>query len=166
MITQAHLDSEPDQPLESDIRIRRADPEDAAAVRDLVLSGCGVSRDQTGSNPDLTHFGDSSRSGRIDLIAEVNGAVVGSASLTPIRTDVRLSNLYVAPETRHRGAARTLVNRAIDEARAADYRCIEVVMRADHPEALSLWEHSGWERREDKAGSESARVYYLPLQTA
>jgi GNAT superfamily N-acetyltransferase len=131
-----------------------------------MFSEYGISPEAEGSDAETLEFGKGASSGKIHLVAETDATVVGSVSLTPFRTDMRLSMLYVVPEMRRKGVARRLVNRAIDEARAADWRCIEINMREHHREALSLCEQGGWERGASKRGSGADHVYYLPLQTA
>lgn len=152
------------------ISIRRAVPEDGVAVRRFVfdiLCDYGIPADPDDSDSDVMHFGEAGREGVIDLVAEIDATVVGSAILTPFRMrDVKLSKLFVVADMRGRGVGRTLLNSAIDEARAAGYRCIEINTRAVYREAVSLYERSGWERGPDKPGPGPDRVYYLPLQTA
>jgi GNAT superfamily N-acetyltransferase len=157
-------------PVETGIHIRRATSGDGVTVRGFVfdiLSEYGIAPDPQGSDADVMRFGEGDRDGVIDLVAEIDGNVVGSAILTRARRgDVKLSKLFVAATARRRGVGRRLLNSAIQEARAAGYRCIEINTRAVYREAIDLYERSGWERGPDKLGPGPDRVYYLPLQTA
>jgi GNAT superfamily N-acetyltransferase len=56
-----------------------------------------------------------------------------------------LKRMYVAPEARGRGIARSLLERLEDEARALGFAEVWLETGTEQPEAISLYESSGYE---------------------
>ena len=67
------------------------------------------------------------------VVAESDGAIVGTAALEACRDNALLRSVAVAPEWRSRGLGRALVNRVIAEAEARGIRALYLLtMTAEH----------------------------------
>lgn len=158
--------SEPLSPLV----IRRAVPEDGPAVQDFVfatLRSYGLEPDPTGLDADVLTFGAASGSA-LELVAEADGAVVGSVMVSPRGPDTGwLSKFFVASAHRGRGIGRILLAAAMEKARAAGYRRLELETRTIFPEAAHLYESTGWVRGPDPPpGHGPDRSYSLDLDAS
>jgi GNAT superfamily N-acetyltransferase len=146
--------------------IRAARPEDGRPVRRLVfdvLNEYRVAADPDDSDADVMAFG-APADGVVQLVAEVDDEVIGSAILTPYRDgEIKLSKLFLRPEFRGRGLGRELLGRAEDEARERGYRRISLGTRALYVEAVRLYERAGWSRGPDLPPPGPDRYYYLDL---
>ena len=82
---------------------------------------------------------------------EENGRIVGNASLIIFRHHGRkinmIANVAVHPESRHRGIARAVTERAIDHAREHKADELWLHVRDDNPDALDLYSDLGFRER-------------------
>jgi predicted N-acetyltransferase YhbS len=100
----------------------------------------------------------------IHLVGDVDGTPVGSVILTPQGRDtVKLSKLFVHSSFRGAGLGRSLLHRAVAEAKARGYQEVFLTTRALYREAVNLYESEGWIRGPDQATPGPDRLYYLTL---
>jgi ribosomal protein S18 acetylase RimI-like enzyme len=151
------------------ILIRRAVPEDGPPVRDFVfaaLRSYGIEPEPEGLDADVVTFGTATDGRALELVAEVDGKVVGSIKINP-RDDGEgiLSKFFVASSHRGIGVGRTLLTNAVAEARVAGYRRLWLETRSVFHQAIHLYESTGWIRGPDlPAGHGPDRTYSLALQ--
>jgi GNAT superfamily N-acetyltransferase len=85
------------------------------------------------------------------LIAERNGMAIGFVQLYPIFSSVRmgrmwtLNDLYVEPDARRGGVARTLLDASCDFAREAGALGLQLETGKDNHTAQKLYRDAGWE---------------------
>jgi predicted N-acetyltransferase YhbS len=150
------------------VTVRRATSTDGPPVRRLVfgiLVDYGIAADPDDSDADVMEFGASMDTRVLHLVAELEGRVVGSVIMAPAghNGDAKLSRLFVAPAVRRRGIGRSLLHRAMEEARRAGYSCLEINTRGVYREAVQMYETTGWRRGADRPGPGPDRVYRYPL---
>ena len=81
------------------------------------------------------------------FLARVDGAAVGCIGLRPFSGDTgELKRLYVVPEFRDRGLARSLVSAAIAAARRIGYTALVLDTLASMHPAITLYESFGFKR--------------------
>lgn len=130
--------------------IRRATAKDGDAVRAIVfdtLREYGVEADPEGLDRDVMTFGeDGSRA--MAFVADVDGMVAGSVIVTP-HGDGRatLSKFFVSAAHRGRGVGRSLLETAVNAARDAGLRGLDLDTRSVFREAIHLYETTGWQAR-------------------
>ncbi|MEV0201870.1 GNAT family N-acetyltransferase [Nonomuraea sp. NPDC050691] len=79
------------------------------------------------------------------LVATVEDRAVGCGCVQPLLEDTgELKRMYVAPEHRGRGVARTLLAALEELARELGYRRLRLATGVLQPEAISLYESSGY----------------------
>ncbi len=146
------------------ILIRAFAPADQPAASRLILAGLGEhfgAIDET-RNPDLDdiqrHYVDR---GSIFLVAELAGALVGTAALVRENdAESRLVRVSVISALRRQGIARTLVSQLVAEARARGYVRVLVETNLDWNDALGLYRAMGFE---EYARDEESRHLSLAL---
>jgi GNAT superfamily N-acetyltransferase len=80
------------------------------------------------------------------LLAYVDGEPVGCAGLKRLAPDtVEIKRVYVRPDVRGRGVSRALLAALEEAARDAGYTVIRLDTGNNQPEALTLFETSGYE---------------------
>ena len=78
-------------------------------------------------------------------LAEVDGQPVGTCGLKQLSTDIaEIKRMYVDPAIRGRGAARALLERVIDDARASGYRGLRLETAVWMVEAHALYRSCGF----------------------
>jgi GNAT superfamily N-acetyltransferase len=81
------------------------------------------------------------------LVASVDGSPAGCGALKRISSEVgEIKRMYTAPRGRRRGVARALLARLEDEARAMGYTSLQLETGDVQPEAIALYESTGWTR--------------------
>ena len=147
--------------------IRPARPEDGRPVRRFVfdiLCEYGLPADPDDSDADVMEFGSPADERVVHLVAEIEGAPIGSAILTPVSgEEIKLSKLFLKPEFRGIGLGRDLLSRAESEARDRGYGRISLRTRALYVEAIRLYERAGWSRGPDQPPPGPDRLYYRDL---
>jgi GNAT superfamily N-acetyltransferase len=149
------------------VTIRPGGSGDGRVVRRLVfdiLNEYHVAADPDDSDADVMGFGTSDSAWSIDLVAEHDGEVVGSAMVRMHSGGWgKLSKLFVLPGHRRLGIGRALMDRAIESARGLGYSGLEIHTRARYREAVALYESTGWTRGPDRSGDGPTRVYVRTL---
>lgn len=127
--------------------IRRARPDDGAAVRRFVFAtfeAYGIVPEPESTDKDVMTFGE--HGDPVDeFVADVDGEAVGSVMVSP-RDDGTgwLSKFFVDDRLRGRGIGRALLERAVAAARERGYRRLELDTRSFFKEAIHLYESTGW----------------------
>ena len=86
------------------------------------------------------------------LLADSSGRAIGFTQLYPLFSSVRanrkylLNDLFVAPDARRSGAARSLLRAAADFARTNGAASLSLTTAVDNVPAQSLYESLGWQR--------------------
>ncbi|MEV0149865.1 MULTISPECIES: GNAT family N-acetyltransferase [unclassified Nonomuraea] len=79
------------------------------------------------------------------LVATVEGRAVGCGCVQPLLEDTgEVKRMYVVPDHRGRGVARALLAALEDMARGVGYRRLRLATGVLQPEAISLYESSGY----------------------
>ena len=73
-----------------------------------------------------------------------DGSVVGYVCLWEIADELHITNIAVHPSFRRRGAARALLERTLDDARATGAELVFLEVRPTNNEALALYESMGF----------------------
>jgi ribosomal-protein-alanine N-acetyltransferase len=81
---------------------------------------------------------------RYYLVAELDGAVVGSAGLLTIAETAQIMTVGVLPDARRQGIAGRLVLALVEEARRRQAEEVLLEVRIDNEGARSLYEHCGF----------------------
>ncbi len=130
------------------ITIRSFTPEDAAAMRELVLAGLG---DHWGEidyslNPDLDDItGVYHETGAAILIAERDGEIVGCGILVDEPPEAgRLVRMSVRNDQRGQGLGKRLVFALIDEARARGHTRAVCETTDTWQDAITLYQRCGF----------------------
>jgi putative acetyltransferase len=126
---------------------RRAIPSDGPDVRRIVretLESYDVEWDPDGHDLDVIAFGEP-KNQVLEFVAEMDGHAVGSVIVTP-RSDGSgiLTKFFVDAAYRGQGIGRPLLGVAVDAARAAGLRRLELDTRTFFHEAIHLYESTGW----------------------
>jgi putative acetyltransferase len=83
----------------------------------------------------------------IFLVARWEGEPVACGALKRIdATTGEIKRMYTTPAGRKKGIARALLARLEDEARALGYAALQLETGKPQPEALALYETTGWSR--------------------
>ncbi|HEY5094829.1 MAG TPA: GNAT family N-acetyltransferase [Candidatus Eremiobacteraceae bacterium] len=143
--------------------IRRAIPADGPIVRGFVFQALlefGLEVDRDGHDLDVMSFGES-KEGVLEFVAELDGRPVGSVIVTP-RDDgsANLSKYYVDSACRGRGIGRPLLEFAVNAARAAGLRRLELDTRPVFHAAIHLYEAMGWTSTPPPATAGRCELYY------
>jgi GNAT superfamily N-acetyltransferase len=79
------------------------------------------------------------------LVAELDGEPVGCGGIRPAApATAEIKRMYVVPDRRGRGIARTLLAALEDAARARGYRELRLETGVSQPEAIALYTASGY----------------------
>lgn len=136
--------------------LRRATGADAGAAAHVIesaLADYGIRFDPDGRDADVKTFGE--KPDVDDVVAEIDGAVVGVGSVGPHGEEgvAWISKVFVLRSARGRGLGRGLCDALHDAARARGYREVRLRTRVVFREAIALYESLGYVRT-----SEGARV--------
>ncbi len=126
---------------------RRAIPSDGPEVRRIIretLESYGVEWEPDGHDRDVMAFGEP-KDLVLEFVAELDGRVVGSVIVTPHADGTGLlTKCFVDAAFRGRGVGRPLLGVAVDAARAAGLRRLELDTRSFFHEAVHLYVSTGW----------------------
>lgn len=144
--------------------IRRAGPEDAAAVARLLHEFNSEYEEHTPGVEALAgHYRPLIASGELTVLLAGAGPdgfsqVRLKSSHYTGRPDAHVEELYVVPARRGQGVGRALLEATVEYARAAGATHIELTTGEDDVEARSLYESSGFTNRE--GGKDGPRMLY------
>jgi L-amino acid N-acyltransferase len=136
------------------LEIRVARPDDAEAIRSIYnaeVSGSMVTFDLVERSAEDQRAWMAEHSGVYALlVAEIEGEVVGFASLSPYRTRPGYSttaedSIYVAPSHRGEGVGRTLLSALVDQGRLHGFHSLVARIVGDHPASVALHRACGFE---------------------
>ncbi len=135
--------------LDGPVTFRGARPDDRDAVVALVfttLRAFGIEPEPEGLDADAMEFG-SPDDAAAEFVAECDGRVVGSIALRDRGDGTgHISKLFVDQSLRGKSIGRTLLERAVQEARRRGLRTLDLETRAQFEAALRLYESTGWKR--------------------
>lgn len=120
------------------LRIRRFRPEDAEAVGQLEAR-CLTTAWSVNSFEKLAEDPAS-----IGLLAELDGRIVGFASVTDIQGDGEVNNVAVEPEFRGRGIAKALMTELIRQGEAMGITAFTLEVRTGNAAAIHVYESLGF----------------------
>jgi ribosomal protein S18 acetylase RimI-like enzyme len=123
--------------------LRRARPSDIDAVLD-VWRRADAAPSATDDAPSLLRLLEVDPGALV--LAEENGAVVGTLIATFDGWRANFYRLAVVPERRRRGVARALVEAGERQARAHGARRFSALVLRGEANAVALWESAGYER--------------------
>jgi len=117
-----------------------------AEIRRNLLEGHGLAlEDATPDSANLVQIADLLVSPQCLYLAEVDGRPAGTCGLKPFSAEVaEIKRMYVDPAARGRGAGRALLQRVIDDARAAGYRGLRLETAVWMVEAHGLYRSCGF----------------------
>ena len=127
------------------IQIRKAYDADASHLAEMNHAFNGVKR----SSDDIIHFLQRNHSTETVLVAEDGGAVVGFACIQVLHSfcydspSAEITELYVTPEYRRRGAGSALVREAIKVARQSEASEILLRTNVKNNAAQNLFSQAG-----------------------
>jgi L-amino acid N-acyltransferase len=136
------------------LEIRVARPEDAEAIRAIYnteVTGSMVTFDLVERSPEEQRAWMAEHSGVYALlVAEIDGEVVGFASLSPYRTRPGYSttaedSIYVARSHRGEGVGRALLSSLVDQARLHGFHSLIGRIVGDHEASIALHRACGFE---------------------
>ncbi len=136
------------------MEIRVACPEDAEAIRSIYnaeVTGSMVTFDLVERSPEEQRAWMSEHSGVYALlVAEIEGDVVGFASLSPYRTRPGYSttaedSIYVAPSHRGEGVGKELLSALVDQARLHGFHSLIARIVGDHAASIAVHRACGFE---------------------
>ncbi len=148
-----------------DVEISDEDPTSEAAAALIEALSWDLSKRYDSDGPERAGFDPAAQSGpgRAFLVARLDGVPVGCAALVPVQSSVgELKRMYVVPDARGRGVARSLLTAIEDTARRNGYEDLWLETGLRQPEAIALYESAGYTRIADfghYAGEELVRSF-------
>lgn len=134
--------------MPTELLIRPFEPRDQAAARHLILHGLGEHFGYIDGtlNRDLDDIAGSYLApGHCVLVAEIDGALVGTGALVSVGEGVgRLVRMSVRTGHRRQGIGRELVTRLVAEARQRGYVQVLVETNAGWEDAVGLYRSCGF----------------------
>ena len=136
------------------MEIRAARPEDAETLRAIYnaeVTGSRVTFDLVERSAEEQRAWMAEHSGVYPLlVAEIDGEVVGFASLSPYRPRPGYSttvedSIYVAADRRGLGIGKALLSELVTEARLHGFHAVMARVVADHQASIALHEACGFE---------------------
>jgi RimJ/RimL family protein N-acetyltransferase len=131
--------------------IRRAGPGDAAAIarqmKVVVDEGGWLATESDTTLEQLTErFREGFAKENISIVAEEDGEIVGGIGVNPSGiAGVAWLGMSIIAEHRGRGLGRELLDAAIEAAREADYRKLELEVFPENARAIALYLRAGFE---------------------
>lgn len=148
--------------------IRKALPADNPGAKAIVqksLTAFGLVADFAGLDAAIGAIGQATSPNEIELVAEVDGNVVGCLAIQRVQgTVAKLFGFHVDAGMRGRGIGRALLTRGIAQAVAHGFTQLELETWGQMRSAVHLYESSGWIRGPDPLPESGAdRFYCLAL---
>src|ERR1035437_8787851 len=111
-------------------QIRKASPADNIPARDLVrrsLAAYGIEVEFDGLDHAIGSFGTQHSRNVVELVAELNGALVGCLTIQSVGNAVgKMSGFHVKAELRGKGIGRSLLMEAISETRNLGFTILKL----------------------------------------
>lgn len=153
-------------------RIRPVEPDDNAAIRDIILEtlvehraiGGGFASSDRDTQQMFEAF---LQEGRRYFVIEESGKVVGGAGIAPLPGEAgtcELVKMYFRPETRGLGLGKRLLQLCLDEAADMGYTQIYLETIEQMRAARGLYEHLGFKQIPNQMGNTghfSCDIFYL-----
>jgi putative acetyltransferase len=148
---------------------------DAAAVRSLVeriLGEFGLALDPRGTDRDLEDVDESYRrgGGEFWVVESSGGRIVGACGVWPDPSEpgrCELRKMYLDPSLRGRGIGGQLLALALDHARAAGFRRMELETNHAMAAAIALYQRAGFvEMAAEPEAARCDRRFGMDLQAA
>jgi putative acetyltransferase len=141
--------------------LRPATPADAAPAARIIaaaLAEHGLPFEPEGRDADVATFG--AKPDVRDLVAEIDGSIVGVVSIGPHDTPgvAWLSKLFVEKGARGKGIGRALLRAAHESARVTGFHTVGLRTRRIFTEALALYAAEAYCAREDSRVIEQGDV--------
>jgi GNAT superfamily N-acetyltransferase len=130
--------------------MRRARPEDAAAVRRELaayLDYIGDALDADGLDHDIAHWQDEydGRRGALLLVVDAAEEVVGTAAVRVLEPGVaELKRMWLRPAARGQGLAQPLLDKCLDEGRRLGCQTMRLDSQAKLAAAVKLYRANGF----------------------
>ena len=149
------------------LRIRSATAADRNAAMRIAgdaMIGYGIEPDFAGLDSDLGTLGSNPKA-RAELVATIDGVVVGVAILTYSGDNTgKLTGFYVDPKWRGQGIGSALLTKTTTAGRAAGFSRLHLETWHFMEAAIHLYERANWRRGADPPPSSGAdRTYNLIL---
>ncbi len=127
--------------------IRRASPQDRAAIEALVQAAYSVYIDRIGKPPGpmLDDYGGLIERGAVSVLEERGGVIVGLIVLLPASDHLLLDNVAVRPDRQGSGLGRRLIAFAESEAGRLGYGELRLYTHAAMTENIALYRRLGFE---------------------
>ncbi|UPT62796.1 MAG: GNAT family N-acetyltransferase [Hyphomonadaceae bacterium JAD_PAG50586_4] len=131
---------------------RAADRTRVTSIGFAAMRGFGIAPDPLNIDRDLATFGDQAPHKLVELVAELDGEVIGSilASKKDLHT-AKITGFYVAEDVRGAGAGRRLLSYAIEACKREGCAQILLTTHVHMQAAMRLYEQAGF----TQTGSES-----------
>jgi GNAT superfamily N-acetyltransferase len=126
--------------------IRRATPDDRAAVEAIVHAAYSIHVDRVGEKPGpmLDDYGRLIADGAVSVFEAPAGVLAGLVVLLPASDHLLLDNVAVRPERQGEGIGRQLITFAESEARRLGYRELRLYTHVTMRENIALYLRLGF----------------------
>ena len=141
--------------------LRRAAPDDAEAIRDLVASAYGKYVPLIGRTPMpmLVDYAEAVLEHEV-WVLDAGGALAGVIELVPHDDHLWVENVAVAPEQQGRGFGRRLLTHAEDEARRLHLRAVGLLTNERYVENIAMYTRYGYGETHRKPHVGTDLVYF------
>ncbi|MBV9017079.1 MAG: GNAT family N-acetyltransferase [Alphaproteobacteria bacterium] len=126
--------------------IRRARPEDRAAVEAIVRDAYSIYIERMGKPPGpmLHDYAALIAQGAVSVLEEADGLIAAIIVLVPKPSHLLLDNIAVRPDRQGSGLGRRLIAFAEDEARRLGYRELRLYTHEKMTENIALYQRVGF----------------------
>ncbi len=154
--------------MKSNIRIRKATPEDNAEVVALafeIMRSVGIEPDPESIDLALAQVGNTHKTLSIDFIAIDRDRPIGVIILKRISSTVgEVTGFYVHPDYQGQGIGRRMLNSALSAATETGYEQIILTTNKNLTAAIKLYESLGWVRQPGKPDNGADYLYLLDMK--
>lgn len=154
--------------MKSNIRIRKATPEDNAEVVALafgIMRSVGIEPDPENIDLALAQVGNTHKTLSRDFIAIDRDRPIGVIILKRISSTVgEVTGFYVHPDFQGQGIGRRMLNSTLSAATEAGYEQIVLTTNKNLTAAIKLYESLGWVRQPGKPDNGADYLYLLDMK--